>query len=334
MQRLAFTLLVACAVSACGSKSPSSPSSAGSSGGVLQGQALSAIDGTATPRVQVHLSGKAPVTADGDGRFSIDVGEPGSFAATIRGGAVVERQTMVAGPSAEPLRVSLIPADFDLTAFDEMFRTGDRLMRWTSRPSLVLIATVMAYQNTSGNEYQATAEQLTQEEVDQMILHLTEGLTLMTGNSFPAFESISVERHDAGARVNVDRPGRIVVGRYSGILTWANTIGYGQWKDQPNGTVTAGAMFLDRDFDRNDARRRLLRIHELGHALGAQHVRSRTSIMNPSIGPEPTAFDRAAAMIAFQRPPGNHAPDIDPSVSNRGFSVAEGGGITRRVFCY
>ena len=274
------------------------------------------------------------MTADGDGRFSIDVGEPGSFAATIRGSGVVERQTMVVGPSAQPLRVSLIPADFDLTAFDEMFRSGDRLMRWTSRPSLVLIATVMAYHDRASNEYQATAEQLTQDEVDQMISHLAEGLALMTGNSFTTFESIAVERPESGARVNVDRPGRIVVGRYSGILTWANTIGYGQWTDQPNGTVTAGAMFLDRDFDRNDARRRLLRIHELGHALGAQHVRTQTSIMNPSIGPEPTAFDRAAAMIAFQRPPGNHAPDVDPSVSNRGFSVTEGGAVTRRVFCH
>ena len=31
-------------------------------------------------------------------------------------------------------------------------------------------------------------------------------------------------------------------------------------------------MFLDRDFDKNDNRRRLLRIHELGHALGLMHV--------------------------------------------------------------
>jgi hypothetical protein len=332
MRRLSSILFLTLAVTACGSKSPSSPSSAESSN-VLQGQALSAVDGTAAPRVQVHLSGKAPVTADGDGRFTINVGEPGAFNATIRGNAVVERQTIIVGPGAEPVRLSLIPADFDLTAFDEMFRTGDRLMRWTSRPSLVLIATVMSYRSGPGNEYVATGEQLTQEEVDQMIAHLTEGLALLTGNTFTSFESISVERPESGARVNVERNGRIVVGRYSGIQTWANTIGYGQWTDQPNGTVTSGAMFLDRDFDRGDARRRLLRIHELGHALGAQHVRTRISIMNPAIGPEPTAFDRAAAMIAFQRPPGNHAPDIDPAGSNRGFSVAEGGGVTRQVFC-
>jgi predicted Zn-dependent protease len=47
--------------------------------------------------------------------------------------------------------------------------------------------------------------------------------------------------------------------------------------------------------------RRLLRIHELGHALGYNHVKSRRSIMNPTLGSEPTDFDRRAAMVAFRR---------------------------------
>jgi hypothetical protein len=76
-------------------------------------------------------------------------------------------------------------------------------------------------------------------------------------------------------------------------------------------------MFLDRDFDHNDDRRRLLRIHELGHALGYLHVKARPSIMNPSLGFEPTEFDRSAAVIAFQRPPGNRSPDVDPAAPAR-----------------
>jgi hypothetical protein len=58
-----------------------------------------------------------------------------------------------------------------------------------------------------------------------------------------------------------------------------------------------------------------LRIHELGHALGYQHVTTRTSIMNPAIGPDPTEFDRGGALIAFQRPVGNQAPDVDPTTT-------------------
>ena len=32
--------------------------------------------------------------------------------------------------------------------------------------------------------------------------------------------------------------------------------------------------------------------------------------MNPAIGPEPTDFDRAGAIVAFQRTPGNRSPDV------------------------
>ena len=80
------------------------------------------------------------------------------------------------------------------------------------------------------------------------------------------------------------------------------TLGFGGRRTRTDGTVTAGAILLDNEFDRSDAKRRLLRTHELGHALGYNHVRSRPSIMNPEIGPEPNAFDREAAVIAF-RPP-------------------------------
>jgi len=59
---------------------------------------------------------------------------------------------------------------------------------------------------------------------------------------------------------------------------------------------------LDNEFDRTSELRRLLRTHELGHALGYNHVKSRVSIMNPRIGPELTDFDRQVVMLAFRRP--------------------------------
>ena len=311
MHRILYITPLLCAL-AC-SKSPTDPSSAGGSG-ILQGQTISAVDGTATPSLTVQIGSRRPVTTDVNGHFEIEVGDAATYQTTVRGSSIVERQTTVFGPTADRARLSLIPAAFDLVAFDEMFRTAnDRLTRWTSRPSLVVLASVMKYRNGAGTEYEATGEQLSEEEVEQMVAHMTEGLALLTGNTFTSFESVTVERPSADARVNVARNGRVVVGRYEGIVTFVNTIGYGQWAELSNGTVVGGTMFLDRDFDRDDARRRLLRIHELGHALGYLHVTTRTSIMNPSIGPQPTDFDRLAATIAFQRQPGNRSPDIDPS---------------------
>jgi hypothetical protein len=325
-------VIVVAALAAC-SKSPAKPSEPGGSGSLL-GQTVNAVDGSAAAGVSVQIGARHPVTSDADGHFEVEVGNPGTFQTTIRGSAIVERQTTIFGPTADRARVSLIPAGFDLAAFDEMFRTSNgRLTRWTSRPSLVVLASVMSYRNGGGSEFEATSEQLTSEEVAQMQAHLTEGLGLLTGNTFTAFQSVSVERPSAGSRVSVTRQGQIVVGRYDGIVTFVNTIGYGQWSELSSGTVVGGTMFLDRDFDRDDRRRRLLRIHELGHALGYMHVESRTSIMNPSIGPEPTDFDRAAALIAFQRPPGNRAPDTDPSSATGPIGATTGASRLVRVVC-
>jgi hypothetical protein len=309
------------ALAACGS-SPTDPSSPDAPR-VLQGQTVNALDGSPSPSLSVQV-GTQRVTSDANGFFQFEL-DPGAYRTTVRGNAVVERETTLNGPTSDRARLSLIPSQFDLAAFDEMFRTSNqRLQRWTARPALVVLGTVMKYRNTTGSTYEATSEQLSDEEVSQMIEHLAEAIGILTANTFTSFASVDVERPASGTQVDTLRNNHIVVGRYNGIVTFANTIGYGQWSETANGTIVEGAMYLDRDFDRTDPRRRLLRIHELGHALGYQHVRTRTSIMNPSIGPDVTDFDRSGAAIAFQRPVGNRAPDVDPTSSGIS-SVAEGG---------
>jgi hypothetical protein len=313
-------VLVVCVATAC-SKTPTSPSEIDPERR-FEGLAVSAIDSAPAAGLSVKVGTARPVTSDASGRFIAEIAGPGSYPAVVTGGTMVERRTTVTGPTNTPARLSLVPASFDLLAFDEMFRTANaRLQRWTTRPSLVVLASVMNYRGDA-NDYAATAEQMTDEEVTVLVSHLTEGLALLTAGTYTSFANVTVERPASGARASVARNGSIVVGRYSGIVSTDSTIGYGRWAETNNGEVVAGAMFLDRGFDRTDERRRLLRIHELGHALGQTHVETRTSIMNPAIGPEPTTFDRQSAAIAFQRPPGNTAPDTDPgSTRNASFSV-------------
>jgi hypothetical protein len=315
--------LVLLPLAACGS-SPTDPSSPDGGSTVVQGQTVNAIDGAGSPNLSVNIGGRLS-TSDGSGFFRLDVGTAGTYRALIHGGSVIDRETRITTPRTDAARISMIPTSFDLTAFDEMFRfNNSRLQRWTTRPSLVLLASIMEYRSGANDTYEATGEQLTDDEVTLMMSHLTEGLSLLTGSNYQLFASVDIERPAAGQRVNVLRQGKIVVGRYTGIVSLARTIGYGQWSEAADGTIVGGATFLDRDFDRNDSRRRLLRIHELGHALGYQHVTTRASIMNPSIGPEPNEFDRGGAIIAFQRPVGNRAPDVDPSTSTLGATTGEG----------
>ena len=308
----AVCLAAALLVAACGGGgSPAAPTPGGDAT-VLEGRAVSAVDGAAAAGVTVAI-GPTTVTADADGVFRVNVSGSSAHSVLISGPSVVERQTTVVGPGAEPARVSLIPSTFDVAAFEQMFRPSGVLQRWTTRPSLVVLGSVMTYQVTARDEYSATSTRLSDGEVAELIDHLTEGLAILTAGTYTAFASIDVEYPAANSRILARRSGQIVVGRYNRVRALSSTIGYGQWALADDGAVAGGSIFLDSDFDREDSRRRLLRIHELGHALGLMHVTTRASVMNPSIGPEVNGFDRAAATIAFQRPIGNRAPDVDPS---------------------
>jgi hypothetical protein len=298
---------------ACAGSSPSAPSSGDAS---ARGQAVSAVDGSAVAGISVKIGDKSWVAADAHGYFPADVHPAGEYSVIVRGDSIVERQTQLNVGAGDAAKITLIPSSFDLAAYDEMMRSENgRLQRWTTQPSLVIIGSVMQFTGNYGEPYTALGDSLSDDEVNGLVADLKEGLGLWTAHTYDTFASVTVERHAAGDRVSVYRQGQIVVGRYKELRGLGLTIGYGSPAENPQGAVVGGTVFLDRDFDRDDPRRRLLRIHELGHAHGYMHVTSRTSVMNPTIGPEPTDFDRTAPAIAFQRPVGNVAPDTDPGAA-------------------
>ena len=188
----------------------------------------------------------------------------------------------------------------DSKAFDEMlhgeFATP---LRWDRVPELVVLMPVMQYEKGRGTQYRATAQQLTAEEADALVTDLTRAISVLTDGVLPGFAVVHRETATAGEVVNVMRPGQIVVARYAGVREQLSTIGFGG-RSTRSDLIRAGSIILDSDFDRTSTQRRLLRTHELGHALGYNHVHSRASIMNPKIGAEPNDFDRAVARVAFQ----------------------------------
>jgi hypothetical protein len=204
---------------------------------------------------------------------------------------------------------STVPADggfegVDAQAFNEMvFGSKRRSVTWAQAPELVLLMSVMQYQPGESNTYAATSEQLADTEANQLIDDLTTALAELTGGVFPAFAGVRREIVQAGATTHVLRPGIIVVGRFRGVKQAAHAIGRGGRKVNASGAITSGAMMLDADYDRSSSRRRLLRTHELGHALGYNHVVTRESVMNDRIGADLTDFDRKAATVAFRGGP-------------------------------
>jgi hypothetical protein len=211
-------------------------------------------------------------------------------------------------PAAESVASASTPSrpTAEQTALDEMLRgSKGTLQYWTAAPELVVLMSVMDYRG-DGTDSVATAEELTGADADALEADLTAALRLLTGDNYQQFAAIHRERVPVGERTKVSRPRQIVVGRYSGLRRVRSMIGFGGRAARADGRISGGAILLDRDYDQTSDLRRLLRMHELGHALGYNHVQAQTSIMNPAIGPEPTRFDLMAVRVAFDRTH-NHA---------------------------
>ena len=170
---------------------------------------------------------------------------------------------------------------------------------WASVPELVILSSVMDF---TGDEmasgYVATGERLRASDIAALELDLTSALASLTAGRLAAFSAVRVEPVAAGQRVPMFRRGQIVVGRFRGVQAKSGTLGYGG-RTTRGGAISSGAVILDAAFDSQSARRDLLRMHELGHALGFNHVESRRSVMNPRVGAELTDFDRTAIAHAF-----------------------------------
>jgi Matrixin len=204
--------------------------------------------------------------------------------------------------TASPAGVADPRGGSDEQALKEMFGGSRGPQRWKGAPKLTILVTVMEYRAGGGVEYVAAPERLSDADVTELARDLTDGLSLLTAGAFEEFSSLSLEYVPAGATTRVSRRDHIVAGRFNGLRRSVNNLGFGGRRADKDGTITAGAILLDSEFDSTSAMRRLLRTHELGHALGYNHVHSRGSIMNPRIGTEPNDFDRHAALIAFRAP--------------------------------
>lgn len=271
------------------------------------------------PYAGISMSGDglASSTSDATGAFSL---VPSNASAdprpvTFTGPGVVTRRTSIRVPGADPT-VTLISSSFDLASFNQMLRVP-MLLRWTTAPPLVVETRALRFTDINATDQVALADQMSDAEIAGLVADLTWALPQMTGGSYPAFAGVTVQSSAENASVHLLNSGVIFVSRVVGLTAATGFWGYSRWQWRTDGSISGGIVTLDRDFERSGSEfLRSLRSHELGHALGYNHVTLRPSVMNSAARIEPNDFDLAAFRIAFARSPGNTAPDVDPSTAS------------------
>ncbi len=283
-------------------------------GGTLKGVVVDGVTDRPLAGVTIRIDGVGEAVTSGSGAFTIDTERPDEQVqpVTLTSAATIDRQThlRVPGPMA---RLPLMPVSADLAAFDQMFRNGGVLRRWTTAPAIVIQARALRFTSVADTEFTATSATMSQSDIDALVADLRWALPQLTGNAFADFSQVTVETADEGARVPVTRVGSVIIARYEGLSAATTFWGYTRWAWNGAGEMQAATLMLDQGFDSSANRfKRSLRAHELGHALGYGHVTARDSAMNASGRIEPNDFDRNGAKLAFLRPPLNRSPDIDP----------------------
>ena len=317
--RQAATTLLLLTLAACGdSPTVTTPPPVNPSPGVnVTGAVVDGVSNQPVAGATILIGGLGQATSAPDGSFGLRTTEsPATRAVTITSPSTIDRATW-AFVSGTVMTLPLMPSSLGLTAFDQMFRgSGGALHRWTTAPRIVIQRRVLQFTNVTDTAYVATASVMSDPDVEALLADLTWALPQLTGSTFSAFADPQVEMAAENDRVAVSRTGIVVVARYQGLTSASTFWGYTRWAWNGAGEMQAGIVMLDQGFETSGSPfRRSLRAHELGHALGYNHVTATASVMSSAARTEPNDFDRGGSRIAFLRPVLNRSPDADPAPS-------------------
>jgi hypothetical protein len=303
------------AVGACGPDAPPIPNSGPSPPAVQTTvRVVSALSPElGLPQVMLTVANGPEQRTDAAGMSVIQSQGPATEPLRLRHPAFLERETSVRIPDDRPVDLSLIPSTHDLTAFEEFSPRTAGLQRWTRNPRLLVLSHAVDYSGaTLGfREYPVIDRAISPAQLDCLAAGVASKLAEMAGGRL-TWDSVGIEMVEPGTRFRTDGTpeGTIVV--LPSVSLGSAGRGTAYVGAEPF-VLSRGAVWLSAE-TLNFCVTSLLYLHELGHALGYQHVTRVPSIMSPGGLPAgPTEFDRNSIAILFQRRPGNRSPDRDPT---------------------
>lgn len=333
MTRCGPALVMALTLAACGgdsSPTPSSPTPPPTpQPWTLSGRVLSTPGGGPIVGARVEAGSLLATTVD-DGRFTLT--QPGAPSAPLRAkieaGGFLARETTLAWPRSgpEPLidLIDMAPP-FSVTLYKQLVRDemeSDELLqthRWTTRPRVALHPF-----DDGGRPVPAHVLATIRTTVNRAVAEWSGG----------QFTDVTVEETE----IADDTEGWIVLH----ILRSRSSEYCGQagWKYRGSGQIVTASVDLTLDKCGCGSQRISPNTisHEIGHAMGFWHAKGRY-VMRPQMVDPCDSFERAViteaeafhARIAYNRPPGNKDPDVDPDSFRM---ITDGGlGRSRTISC-
>lgn len=256
--------------------------------------------GAAVPGATVAIDGAAPVQVDGAGSFSVDA-PSATLHAVISAPGYLTRETRLG--AGHPLTVDLIST---APPFSTIFY-GQLVRNLLESPTPDIVRTLPAapafYLQTAG---------LSSGNVDRLIAAIREIVPAMTGGKFAAstIETGATARPEQAGWIVIElvnepdsgHCGRAFVGTLNGHV-WLN------YASTPTTSCSLNGDLVGRPSIQ----------HEIGHALGFNHIDVRGALMNGTLrwdaNTVATDGEKYHAGVAYHRSAGNRDPDNDAVTS-------------------
>lgn len=178
---------------------------------------LDALGGRGVSGVRAEHAQIVSTVSDASGSLQLSSSSTiDGTALRFSGASIVSRDTFLRVPGAD-VTVSVIPAGFDLVAFDQMARQP-ATKRWMSPPSLFIERRVLQYSDLGASTLRASADVRTDGAVDALVGDLTEALPELTGGVIGRFAGVTGRTAPPDSDVSIAISGQISVFWVEGLL--------------------------------------------------------------------------------------------------------------------